>query len=210
MPASWPPPPRGGKGALAATAPWRGGRAKEGPSLAGPAGGAPRGPGSSHDGPARESAGRRGVAGTMGSPQAAECSGQGGDAGGQGAAVSRTPEPGRREAEGGVSTSPPVPLLGKGRRDGEGEARRKRQRNRGAFNQHPPVRPTRRRRNKWTGEGGAGSGRFVRKCRSSCGGARLRPFSLSGVGGCCGGCSCYRAPGGGPAPLRQGKPALLT
>lgn len=143
-------------------------------------------------------------------PQAAECSGQGGDAGGQGAAVSRTPEPGRREAEGGVSTSPPVPLLGKGRRDGEGEARRERQRNRGAFNQHPPVRPTRRRRNKWTGEGGAGSGRFVRKCRSSCGGARLRPFSLSGVGGCCGGCSCYRAPGGGPAPSRQGKPELLT
>lgn len=71
VPASWPPPPLGGKGALAATALWRGGRAKEGPQLAGPAGGAPRGPGSSHDGPAGVgggSAGRRGVEGTIGSP----------------------------------------------------------------------------------------------------------------------------------------------
>lgn len=42
---------------------------------------------------------------------------------------------------------------GRGRGDGKGEARRKRQRNGGAFNQHPLVRSTRHRRNKWTGEG---------------------------------------------------------
>lgn len=72
--------------------------------------------------------------------------------------MSWTPELGRREAEGGVPSSRPVPLLGKGRGDREGEARQKRQRNPGAFNQHPLVRPTQHTRNKWTGEGGAGRG----------------------------------------------------
>lgn len=120
LPASWPPPPLGGKGALAATALLRGGRAREGPLLAGPAGGAPRGPGSSHHGPASESAGW--VGGYNGFPHS-QCGRQGGEPGGQGAAVSRTPELKRREAEGGVSTSRPVPLLrkGAGRRGGGGE-----------------------------------------------------------------------------------------
>lgn len=44
----------------------------------------------------------------------AECGRQGGDASGQGAAVSRTLELQRRQAEGGVPTSRPVPLHGKG------------------------------------------------------------------------------------------------
>lgn len=63
-----------------------------------------------------------GQADTMGS-LTAECGQQGGEPGGQGAAVSRTPKLGRREAEGGVSTSRPVPLLrkGAGRRGGGGE-----------------------------------------------------------------------------------------
>lgn len=77
-----------------------------------------RGPGSFHHGRISESAG---VGGYNGLP--AECGRQGGDAGGQGVAVSRTPEQRWREAEGGVPTSRPVPLLGKGagRWEGGGE-----------------------------------------------------------------------------------------
>lgn len=99
----------------------------------------------------------------------AECGRQGGDAGGQGAAVRWTLELERRQAEGGVPTSGPVPLHGKGAGRPGGDGRRKRQRNGGAFNQHPLVLPTRPRRPRRTGRGGGiRAGRIVRKCYYSC------------------------------------------
>lgn len=44
------------------------------------------------------------------------------------------------------------------------------------------------------GRGEEGAGSIIRKCYYSCWGARLLPFSLSGVGGCSGDYSCYWSP----------------